>query len=408
MKVLLASQDADLCRLCQEIIRELDATIWDFSIGMTEIADADLSIWDYSQGLKITQRETSTPSKHIFLVDRNDLNEFRQTFPHVDAAILLKPVTRVALTAFLGQVIASRGTSDTRSLRADRDEMLQCLIEANLKLQEYDQDRTNFLARGMHDFRAPLTAISGYCGLLLSESLGSISEEQREVLQRMQRSAKRLSRMSSAMFQLGIGRHVKRHLELRNHDLQECLNQALHEINPLSEGKNISITVDLDLESRFLYFDDGQMEQLLVNLLDNACRFTPKHGEIEIRGYPFFWDRRVLRSVRESGLDRRSRQMHMPNGYRIDIRNSGSPIPHQHLRSIFEEYTSYGGGRDRSGGGLGLAICRMIATLHHGTIWAENTENGPRFSFVLPLHVQPPAGDVQNGSHENEYLAEVL
>jgi signal transduction histidine kinase len=50
----------------------------------------------------------------------------------------------------------------------------------------------------------------------------------------------------------------------------------------------------------------------------------------------------------------------------------------------------------------------MIATLHHGTIWAENTENGPRFSFVLPLHAQPQAGYVQNGFHENEYLAEVL
>ena len=111
MKVQLASQDLDLCKLCQEIIRELDATIWDFSIGMTEVADADLSIWDYSPGLAIPRRGASTPSKHIFLVDRSDLNEFRQTVPHADAAILLKPVTRAALTAFLGNVIPSTGTS---------------------------------------------------------------------------------------------------------------------------------------------------------------------------------------------------------------------------------------------------------------------------------------------------------
>jgi signal transduction histidine kinase len=408
MKVQLASQDADLCKLCQEIIRELDATVWDFSVGMTEIGDADLSIWDFSQGVQIPRGGTSTPTKHIFLVDRNDLKEFRQTVPHADAAILLKPVTRAALAAFLGQAIASKRDSVSESLRADRDQILQCLIEANLKLQEYDQDRTNFLARGIHDFRAPLTAISGYCGLLLSEGLGSVSEEQKEVLQRMHRSARRLSRMASAMFDLSIGHHVKRRLELRNNDVQECLNQALHEINPLSEGKSISITVDLERESGSIYFDETQMEQLLVNLLDNACRFTPKYGEIEIHGYPFFFERRVLRAGFGSGMDRRSRQSQAPNSYRIDIRNSGSPISHQHLRSIFEEYTSYGGGQDRSGGGLGLAICRMIATLHNGTIWAENTEDGPRFSFVLPVHSQLPAYAAQNGSHENEYLAEVL
>jgi len=407
MKAQLASEDADLCRLCQEIIRELDGPDWDCLFGTTEVADADFAIWDYSPGLKIPLPGTSTASKHLFLVDRNDLNEFRRTVPHADAAILLKPVTRAALSAFLGLMIASCKTaSASNSLRADRDEMLQCLIEANLKLQEYDQDRTNFLARGIHDFRAPLTAISGYCGLLLSEGLGSVSQEQKEVLQRMQHSAKRLSRMASAMFQLSIGRHVKPRLELRNHDLEECLTQALHEINPLSEDKNISITLNLEPESGSLCFEGTRMEQLFVNLLDNGCRFTPKNGEIDIHGYPFFWDRRVLRSGAGPGLDRRSRQMRVPNAYRIDIRNSGVPIGQQHLRSIFEEYTSYGGAQDRSGGGLGLAICRMIATLHHGTIWAENTESGPRFSFVLPVYEQAASAG-QNASFEIEHLAEV-
>ena len=55
-----------------------------------------------------------------------------------------------------------------------------------------------------------------------------------------------------------------------------------------------------------------------------------------------------------------------PNAYRIDIRDSGHAIPAEHLDHIFEEYTSYAGGRDRSGGGLGLAICRMIVTQHDG------------------------------------------
>jgi signal transduction histidine kinase len=76
------------------------------------------------------------------------------------------------------------------------------------------------------------------------------------------------------------------------------------------------------------------------------------------------------------------------NSYRLDICNSGSPIPREHLVRIFEEYTSYAGGRDRSGGGLGLAICRMIITEHDGKIWAENTSAGPMISLVIPMRTE--------------------
>jgi K+-sensing histidine kinase KdpD len=128
------------------------------------------------------------------------------------------------------------------------------------------------------------------------------------------------------------------------------------------------------------------MEQVFLNILDNACRFTPKGGSIEIRGYPFFWERRAGHSLMQPPIERRINVNTKPNSFRIDIRDSGPAIPQEHLISIFEEYTSYSGGRDRSGGGLGLAICRMIVAQHEGKLWAENTDHGPMFSFVLPLH----------------------
>jgi signal transduction histidine kinase len=278
----------------------------------------------------------------------------------------------------------------TNSLRADRNEILQCLIQSNLKLQEYDQDRTNFLARALHDFRAPLTATNGYCGLLLTEALGPLSNDQKEVLRRMQHSVKRLSRMTSAMFELSIGRQIKKQPDLREADISECVEQALHEVNPFADGKRISISVEMDPAPSALYLEPGQIEQVLVNLLDNACKFTPRSGEIEIRGYPFFWERRSLRSSSAPLLERRYEDSRLPNSYRIDIRDSGSRIPHEHLETIFEEYTSYSGGRDRSGGGLGLAICRMIIALHDGHVWAENTDHGPRLSFVIPIRPAEP------------------
>jgi signal transduction histidine kinase len=389
MHVILISRDGDLYKLCREILNEFKGLDWHLVKAAPENCppDADFYIWDSPTRIDLSQGIDQRFSKHLFLVPRSDVARFHENSGTAEAAILLKPVTRACLAAFLGFAASTfhERISAAHSLRADRDEMLQCLIQSNLQLQEYDQDRTNFLARAVHDFRAPLTATSGYCGLLLSEALGPLSDEQKEVLRRMQHSTKRLSRMASAMFELSVGRHVKRQPDLREGDIRECVEQALHEVTPFIDGKNLSLSVDLDRDAGLLYLELGQIEQVLINLLDNACKFTPKSGSIEIRGYPFFWDRRTMHLAPTRRSERRYEDCESPNSYRMDIQGSGPRIPRVHLEKIFEEYTSYAGGQDRSGGGLGLAICRMIITAHEGRVWAENTEQGPRFSFVLPV-----------------------
>jgi signal transduction histidine kinase len=389
MDVKLVSRDRELYKLCSDIMAEIPGQQWTVTMvdSDTGKGDSSLYIWDFQPNTPLPDDLEGNTSRYLFLVSRKDLPDFRHKVRESDANILLKPVMRATLAAFLGMAISSPEDHvwNTNSLRADRDEILQCLIQTNLKLQEYDQDRTNFLARAVHDFRAPLTALSGYCGLLLGEPLGTLSDAQKEVLRRMQHSVRRLSRMASDMFQLSVGRQIKRPLEAQPGDIRECLEQALHEIGPFAEEKRIAITANLEPCPDYLCFETGQIEQVLLNILDNACKFTRKAGYVEIKGYPYFWDRRKINSA-IPGLERRCQNKIQPNSYRIDIVDSGDAIPEQHMAGIFEEYTSYAGGRDRSGGGLGLAICKMIITQHDGKVWAENTESGPMFSFVLPLY----------------------
>jgi signal transduction histidine kinase len=401
MNVKLISNDRELLKLCREIVANAPDENWTFSAAALPDeagAEADVYLWDFQpDGKLLPDFTTHSASKHLFLVHRNDLPKFRDQITPFEANVLLKPVTQATLEVFLAQAVAAiqdRETS-TSSLRADRDEILQCLIQTNLRLQEYDQDRTTFLARAVHDFRAPLTALSGYCGLLLSEPLGPLNENQKEVLRRMHNSAKRLSRMASAMFQLSVGHHVKRHPDLKQSDIRECLEQALHEITPFADDKGIEIRADLSPSDSPLYFEASQIEQVLINILDNACKFTPRAGSIEVRGYPYFWERRITRSSVPPAAERRRRTTTQPNTYRIDIQDSGSVIPEEHLEHIFEEYTSYAGSRDRSGGGLGLAITRMIVVQHEGRVWAENAEDGPMFSFVLPLYRREPSQTIE-------------
>jgi signal transduction histidine kinase len=385
MNVAVLSADNDLIRLCTEALREIPDCRWTVCAPADGAGAADLHIWDVGPDSPLPEGACS-PTRSLFLVDRRRLAELRDRTGGEGAGILLKPVTRATLSAFLGLAAAAHQDrlSAAASLREDRDEILQCLIQANLKLQEYDQDRTNFLSRAVHDFRAPLTALSGYCGLLLAEPLGPLSASQKEVVRRMQNSAQRLSRMASAMFELSVGQRLQRRLELRRGDIREPLGQALHEAAPFASEKGITVTASIEETDGAVLFEPGQVEQALLNVLDNACKFTPKGGAIDVRAYPWFWERRSCSLDIEYACERRVNASRRPNAYRIDIQDSGASIPTEHLQRIFEEYTSYSGGKDRSGAGLGLAICRMIAAQHEGRIWAENTSFGPMFSMVLP------------------------
>ena len=187
MKVSLVSRDRKLYKICQQILPRLSGG--NFSLDRSEPhevqAESDFFIWDFHPGVEIPLRMIGDNlQKHIFAVHRRDMILFRETVPFDEASVLLKPVSSGTLSAFIEQVIP--GAADrVEFLRADRDEMLHRLIQSNLKLQEYDHERTNFLSRAVHDFRAPLTAITGYCGLMLEEQLGSLNEDQKKVLERM-------------------------------------------------------------------------------------------------------------------------------------------------------------------------------------------------------------------------------
>jgi len=391
MHIRLVSTDKSLYKLCRETLAGFRGNDWTLNLGGEPDGSSspDLVIWDCDSDVPLPRElDFEQERKNLFLVSRKKMNALRERLPMAAVAILLKPVNKATLRAFLEHAVArheKNRSTDVDALRADRDEILQCLLHANLKLQEYDQDRTNFLARAVHDFRAPLTAVDGYCGLILGQQLGPITEEQQEVLERMQHSIKRLSRMATAMFQLSVGRQVDRRPNLQKGDIEACIDQAMHEMAPFGEAKNLRLAWQVTSPPEALYFDREQIEQVLINLLDNACKFTPKYGSIEVRGYPYFWERRAKLKTAIINGERRTSRLQAPNAYRIDICDSGPGVPAENLEKIFEEYTSYSGGQDRSGGGLGLAICKLILNSHQGQVWAESSGAGSTFSFVLPL-----------------------
>ena len=385
MRVVLTSADARLRQLCRNVLDELGGGCEFFACDFDPAAPAgDLHVWDFSPSLVWPARIEATELwRHLFVVSREDLPAFSQTRLS-GGLVALKPLGRAMLRAFLDQASHPAMESRICRLREDRDEILECLMRANLKLQEYDHERTNFIARALHDFRAPLTTLTGYCGLLRSLDLGPLTQDQTDALRRMENSARRLARLASGMFQLSITSRVDQTPHLAAGDIGECVLQALHEIRPFAEERRIDLSASIVPNPGSLWFDASGIEQLLVNLLENACKFTPKAGKIQVTGKPFFWDRRGTGDP-TLPVDRRAAPSCSPNSYLIDITDSGETIPENRLTSIFEEYTRSAGSNNRSGAGLGLAICGMIVRQHHGRLWAQNGPSGPTFSVILPF-----------------------
>jgi signal transduction histidine kinase len=401
LKIYLFTSDSHVIATVQEVAPHVVVeSRW------TDAAMADLCIWDLDLPFDVPSAvlRESEERQVILLVDDKKLSSLSADLLACRCA-LVKPVKSYTVRAFIE--LASRTfrlrerAHEADLLKSDRDALVQYALAANLKLQEYDHQRTNFLARALHDLRAPLSALHGYCGLLADGQLGPVSSEQRELFYRMQSSTRRLSRQTTGMLELIIRGHVRREPDWIAADIEDALDQAVYEVFPLLQDKDQSITVNIAPAAKPFCFDPEQVTQAVMNILENCSKFTPRGGSIDIRGYSV-----ACRFAPESTVGKTQPASRNSNAYRIDIQDNGPGIEPHLLSAIFEQYTSYSGGRDRSGGGLGLAICKMIAAAHGGTIWAENFAKGASFSMVLPfqpslvagapLGSQPHAGVSQN------------
>jgi signal transduction histidine kinase len=348
MKVLLVSRDEDLCRLCRAALTGLNESSPPELIvaGAGAQDDADFYIWDYSP--KLNLRVLDGADHHLVLVERQDLPDASRCLP-AGLPLAIKPVSVAALAGWMKRFGACRR----------------------------ERERQDFLAKRLHDFSTPLTAVSGYCDLLLADAVDPITTRQRAILDRMRNSLERLTRLHSEMWHSKMwrsemlrsemseritGRDSLPHIEAAS--IEPCIDQAIHEIQILADKKRVTIAAEIVPPPERIYFDRGQVEQVCCNLLENACKFTEEGGRIEIRSYP----------------------LHARNCFRVDVFNTGPGIPPEHLERIFDDYASFGKGTaSHRGTGLGLAISRRIIERHGGKIWAENRQQGPAVSFELPL-----------------------
>lgn len=256
------------------------------------------------------------------------------------------------------QVVISQITDERGTLRG----VIAVLRDITAQ-REMDRLKSNLLSMVSHELRTPLHSISGFVDIILMGKTGEVTDLQRDFLSTVKVQSTQLqniindllefSRLECGQIKLTtatvnlheIARNVVRKFELIAQEQQTALHNCVPEDLPSTEG------------------DPVRLEQVLTNLVDNALKFTPAHGEVTI-------------GAADLGAE-----------LEIWVRDSGIGIPPEEQSKVFERFyqVANGAGAARRGAGLGLSICKHIVERHHGRIWVESAVGqGSTFYVALP------------------------
>jgi signal transduction histidine kinase len=254
--------------------------------------------------------------------------------------------------------------------------------EAYLKMQELNRQKTVFLASAAHELKTPLAVIKGYHDLLLSGSLGHLSERQKDILEESKDSCERLVRLVSMFLNYSALESGKLVLQLRENNLRDCLEELAGRLSEEFQRKKVKLEMLVDSSIATFRFDYQKVREAAENLLDNALKYTPSGGTVILCAKPHLWERRAAKVA--PAEERRRFCLLRPNSVEVSVTDSGVGIAPEHHQEIFEEFVRVD--RNTSGMGLGLAIAKRFIQAHRGKIWVESEPNrGSTFVFLLPM-----------------------
>ena len=234
------------------------------------------------------------------------------------------------------------------------------------ELKKIDQVRRDFVANVSHELRTPLSILRGYIETLLDNPKTSRDEFSR-ILGVMERHSKRLDLLAQDLLTLAQLESVNPNLQLGNVDLSNLFGEVVRDWEKKLVPKQLSVIVDVPPDLPTVPADRVRLQEALYNLLDNAVKYSPEHGEIRLTARQR--DEEIVLSVRDSGIG----------------------IGKEDLPRIFERF--YRADKARSaenirGTGLGLAIVKHVAQLHGGHVEAESElGKGTTIRVVLPVRM---------------------
>jgi two-component system sensor histidine kinase KdpD len=322
-----------------------------------------------------------------FEVDANDLGVGRWVFEHRQPAGL-GTTTLPGASALYVPLLGSTGAAGVLGVRpADRHAMDEperlhqletfaaqtalALERARLAEEaqaaqvrvETERLRNSLLSSVSHDLRTPLATITGAVSTLQQDGARLDEETRRGLLDSVREEAERLNRLVQNLLEMTRLESGAVQLRKQLHPPEEIIGAVLGRLGKRLAGRRVTTRVPPDLP--LVPMDDILIEQVLLNLLDNAVKYTPPDTPIE-----------VIATATDQSVT-------------VEVADHGPGLPAGAEAKVFEKFYRVEGGA-ASGAGLGLAICRGIVRAHGGRIWAQNLPGGGvAFLFTLPLGAAP-------------------
>lgn len=269
---------------------------------------------------------------------------------------LVKDGDRITGIHGMGRDITEKGELEQKL--KDYNERLERSCE---ELIEADRIKTEFISNISHELLTPLTSIKGFTELLRDETSGNINEEQRKKLDIIYRNSERLIRLIKELLDIANLEKNNFVLHFRLVSMNDIIKRSIQDIQPQAKDKDICIIRDIKKMPR-IWGDEERLNNVMMNLLRNAIKFTPRKGTVKI-------------NASEDATE-----------IKISVTDTGIGIPEDQLTRIFERFYQIDSSSNRKygGAGLGLSICKIIIEKHYGSIWAESAGCGSTFNILLP------------------------
>jgi len=353
---------------------------------MAEVLDSDIFIWlpDNKGQLQTVVAETETETRSIDPVREESVANW--AFTHKQNAGLgtnTLPSARALYAPLMGSgsvvgVIGAMPHDSDSGYTSEHIELLEALasitasaleranaaemVEQTIVEAESEKLRNILLSSVSHDLRTPLAAITGAASTLLLEGAKITEEYKTELLRSIHEEGARLARMVTNLLDVSSLESGSVKLNKELYFIEELIGSALMRVEPKLGKHKVMTSIEHGLP--LLRMDGLLIEQVLINLLENAAEYTPDDTTVTISAMTIKPDIHVI------------------------VQDNGPGIPKGEEERIFDKFYA-GSKQDQKGGGLGLAICRGIIHAHGGKIWAQNNpDGGAILTFTLPIRSQ--------------------
>jgi signal transduction histidine kinase len=280
----------------------------------------------------------------------------------IDLKLLEREDLDQAVTEQIIQLRSALQTSN-RTLERRVEERTAELQKALERVSELSQLKSNFVSNVSHELRTPLTHIKGYVELLITESLGPITQEQRHALQVSQQSTNKLESLIEDLIMVSLASRGELSIKQENVDICRLANLAVKSSWGQAQARGISLYADLDESVPPVQADSQKITWALNQLVDNALKFTPSDGRVTV-------------SVKRDG----------ENLVVVSVTDTGIGIPSNRVQDIFEPFHQLDSSATRryGGTGLGLSLVRQIVEAHGSMLEVQSVEgHGSTFKFPL-------------------------